>query len=159
MENLEYQHDNTKNIITISDISDALSDVFKGKDIKSQELMDEIFKIYFLIELIVKHSPSELKAHLFMWPSDESEIFNFIENLKKEYAQDDYSKDIINEILDFYLEFFERWGDDCLNQWRKIVRNYNPSRINELKRAQFKGGKIEAARNEIMKKYHPEKIR
>ena len=94
-----------------------------------------------------------------MWPSDESEIFNFIENLKKEYAQDDYSKDIINEILDFYLEFFERWGDDCLNQWRKIVRNYNPSRLNELQRAQFNGSELEASRNETLKKYHPEKIR
>ena len=158
MEHPENQQNNTKNKPTIPEISASLLDVFSWKDIKSQELMNWIKEIYFLIDLIIRYAPNNLKSLLFLWPTNESQIPEFVEYLKQEYTDWIIYKDIFNEILNFYLSFFERWGEDCINQRRKIVRNYNPDKINELKKFQFKDSELEATWDETLKKYHPEKF-
>ena len=158
MEHIENQQNNTKDKPTIPEISAALLDVFNWKDIKSQEMMNWIKEIYFLMDLIIRYAPNNLKSLLFLWPTNENQIPEFVEYLKQEYTDWIIYKDILNEILNFYLSFFERWGEDRINQRRKIVRNYNPDKINEIKKLQFKGSKLEAAWNETLKKYHPERF-
>ena len=119
---------------TITEISSAIAALFDGHDITSEKIISSIEDVYALINNICTELPQHLKTQLLLWPNSESDIHYFIENLKQEYP---YDKDfIIDDILDSYLDFFERWGEWALIHRRKIVSNYNPERIINLTKEQ-----------------------
>jgi len=117
---------------TIAEISFAIASLFDGYDLASEELVSSIEDIYALINTICTQLPSDLRTQLLLWPNKESEIHYFVEDLRQKYPYDKNS--IINNALDSYLKFFDRWGEWALANWRKIVRTYNPKRISDLKK-------------------------
>lgn len=119
---------------TITEISLALAVLFNGYDVKSKELLSSIEEVNILIHTICTKIPTHLKTQLLLWPDSESEIHYFIDNLKQEYTNGEDS--IIDEVLDSYSKYFERWGEWCIIHWRKIVRNYNPEKMSDLVKEQ-----------------------
>ena len=118
---------------TIPDISYAIADLLKWKGIvESQELKNSIKEMYDLIEIIRTKLPSNLKEQLFLGPTSEKEVIRFVENLKHEYPDKQGWEQLISKTLDKYLDFFERWWEWRQKQWKKILGNYNPNRINNL---------------------------
>lgn len=117
---------------TIPEISDAIADLLKWKDIESEELKNSIKEMYDLIEIIRTKLPSDLKVKLFLGPTSEKEVIGFVENLKHEYPDKEGWEQLISKTLDKYLDFFERWWEWRQKQWKEILGNYNPNRINNL---------------------------
>ena len=117
---------------TIPEISDAIADLLKWKNIESQELKNSIKEMYDLIEVIRTKLPSLLKEKLFLGPTSEKEVIGFVKDLKNEYPDKEGWEQLISKTLDKYLDFFERWWEWRQKQWKKILGNYNPNRINNL---------------------------